>query len=522
MGIYSCVLRGLESMQDSSISPPSPESIWSAALLGLSFMLVLSSAANALGAFFHAKDIDLLLKTPISKYQLFIGKFYEICFSSCWMLLVFGVPMLAAFMSFYQPSAGIALLAFAHLIPFLVIYCALGTLVAILFASLVPAHRTRELLMLVAFILIIIIGIKGDSLFQLMFSKTTGTEQIERVLNFIRSTTRVWLPSYWTAVGIGALFKSGINWHALSLLLFTAGASLTATFLFFYCLLERGLNLSIGGKRKLLSSTLRFDPFFQFLPLTHVTRAIIQKDLVSFLRDLTQALQMLLLVGLSLMYLINFRALGAVELLSSDAREWWQGVLTISNLGIGAFLVSAISTRFVFPSVSLEGQSFWLLQSAPCDIDELLRAKFYLWFIPVSIFAVIILTFGSYAIGAGISTLVITALATLIICYGIVSVAIGMGAYFARFDWDHPSELAASFGSLVYILFSIALIGANLLPTALLLLGKAAQSAVGTGPFGLGWFYVAAFGAVVLAMLNIWVSRIAFRVGSNALKKMGD
>lgn len=40
-------------------------------------------------------------------------------------------------------------------------------------------------------------------------------------------------------------------------------------------------------------------------------------------------------------------------------RLWWQAILIIGNMTMGAFVMTAVATRFVFPSVSLEGQTFW-------------------------------------------------------------------------------------------------------------------------------------------------------------------
>lgn len=517
LGIYSGVLNGLRSAANSP-APPSPEAIWGAALFGLGLMLILSSAASALGTLYHAKDMELLLKAPISRSTLFFGKLLEVTFSSCWMLVVFGAPLLAGFVQFYSPPAITVPIVIMLMIPMLLIYCALGTMLAVLFAALVPAHRTGELLMLVAFALIVTIGLKGDDLIHLMFSTVSAPEQIERILAFMRTTNKIWLPSYWAAVGIAAAF-TGKSSSSAPLLILSSMAALSLSFLFFGLLFDRGFNLANGGRRRLLASTRNFNRLFQYIPVNHTARAILQKDTVSFLRDLTQALQMILLIGLSLMYLMNFRALGTVQLLSPELRSWWQGVLTVANLGIGAFLVSAVSTRFVFPSVSLEGQSFWIIQSSPATIREVLEAKFYMWFFPVAGFATLVLTFGSYAIGARAEGLILTAIASLIICYGIVGLAVGMGAYFARFDWDHPSELAASFGSLVFIVFSILLITINLLPTGLILLGKEAQAYEGTGRIGALWFYVAVLGAIVLAWINLWIAGKAMDIGTKALSK---
>jgi hypothetical protein len=57
-----------------------------------------------------------------------------------------------------------------------------------------------------------------------------------------------------------------------------------------------------------------------------------------------------------------------------------------------------------------------------------------------------------------------------IMTFGLVGLAMGLGATFANFTWEHPSQLAASFGSLIYMLGSTVLILICLMPGMMMLL----------------------------------------------------
>lgn len=90
----------------------------------------------------------------------------------------------------------------------------------------------------------------------------------------------------------------------------------------------------------------------------------------------------------------------AVQGLPPDARIWWQGFLVVSNIAMGAFVITAACTRFVFPAVSMEGQSFWMPQSAPIEISDILKAKFWCWLVPIATMSSVIFSIGAMAINA--------------------------------------------------------------------------------------------------------------------------
>jgi ABC-2 type transport system permease protein len=52
------------------------------------------------------------------------------------------------------------------------------------------------------------------------------------------------------------------------------------------------------------------------------------------------------------------------------------------NVGLAAFVLSAIAARFVFPAVSTEGEAFWIIQAAPVALKTFLWIKFFLYAIP--------------------------------------------------------------------------------------------------------------------------------------------
>jgi hypothetical protein len=100
------------------------------------------------------------------------------------------------------------------------------------------------------------------------------------------------------------------------------------------------------------------------------------------------------------------------------------------------------------------------------------------------------------------------------VTYGIVSVGIGLGAHFADFSWEHPSQLILSLGSLLFMLASSALVMINIIPLTILLrfslarINSAAEDHLAAG--------ILAAAAVVV--LNLAIGRYSMKLGERSLR----
>jgi ABC-2 type transport system permease protein len=494
-------------------------------LLFLFLMLLFSNSIAALGAFYLGRDLDLLLASPLSKPRFFFGKMLEIFGGSSWMAVIFGLPAILGFASAYQAGWDYGLIVVATLIPYFVLPTALSIVVITLFTVMVPANRTREILFFVFALVLMGIYLIGKLVFPSNASFQNANDLL-RIVSILSVPNTTWMPSYWAATCLGeTLEHSGKNILPYLAMLYSTAFGLTALayFLvrtFHFTAYSRARDNRHGLK---LSSRTSHSFFVRATPIfDQQFRAVIMKEFKIFARDMTQAVQLLLLLGLCMIYLYNFRILQSINGLPETTRMWWQGFLVVSNLAMGAFVITAVCTRFVFPSLSLEGQSFWILQTSPMSIKDLLHAKFWCWLVPVATISSIIFASGALAINAGPHVVIINALASWVICYGIVGLAVGMGAFFANFDWEHTSQLAASFGSLVFMLFSTLLIFLNLLPAGLLIFLRTLRMA-GYTFTQTNWYVAVGCSALLLVYLNYVATRWSLRLGETALReRMGS
>ncbi len=202
-----------------------------------------------------------------------------------------------------------------------------------------------------------------------------------------------------------------------------------------------------------------------------------------------------------------------MESFPENIRPWWKNFLFVGNVAMGAFITTAMCTRFVFPSLSLEGRCFWIVQNSPLRIQDVLRIKFWVWFFPVAILSAVFFVSGAYAIGADYRMILVNGVVSIIVCYGLVGLGVGMGALFAQFDWEHASQLAGGFGNLLYMLVATSLIFINLIPSWFLLFAD--QSPLSEGQLIV---FIAA-NVIFIFGINVYATRIAMRLGAESLNK---
>src|SRR5262245_3874443 len=115
-------------------------------LLTFLSMLLFSNLITALSNFFLARDLDLLLSTPVTTGSFYYSRVITTILNSSWMVLFFSLPIFLA----YGTVSGIGIsfyLWVAVVLPlFLIIPASVGVLVTHLLVYCLPAKRIRDIL----------------------------------------------------------------------------------------------------------------------------------------------------------------------------------------------------------------------------------------------------------------------------------------------------------------------------------------------------------------------------------------
>jgi hypothetical protein len=141
----------------------------------------------------------------------------------------------------------------------------------------------------------------------------------------------------------------------------------------------------------------------------------------------------LLLGAVVAIYVYNFRALP----IEGDGflAERMKDMAIVLNLGLGAFVTTSVAVRFVFPMVSLEGRSLWVLRTAPVSLERIWWTKFWMGFVPLAAFAVALVMTTNRLLD--VPTLPAAIIAGLLVALVAAIVAMGLGVRRAPSEARH-------------------------------------------------------------------------------------
>lgn len=458
------VLTRLEDLIDIAYLPPGM--VLGMIFFSLFFILLVSGGAHAYGALFLAHDLDLIMASPIKRFDFFNGKFQEVLISTSWIAVIILLPVIAVFGVHYQAPFAFYLVSFLLMLPFFAIPATLSMIVAIIMAIVVPAHRARYAAYGVGVISLLAIG------YLLHFSASTGMGSLGVFgifLKFVRlfsTPASLSLPSHWLAVVLGELLvPSGKELTPFIILLLSSCVTLIAlSFLIVAAVYPNIYKSAYVDNRGISESwVLKGSWVAKFCGFTDFQSVMFEKDVKLLLRNSLQMMHVLMFGGICSMYLYFLSVQQNLEAsFPVDQARWWKMLILSMNDAIELFVVIAVCTRFVFPCVSLEGRGFWILRVSPWSMAEILRSKIRTWYLILGVSFLLIFCLANYVLHGSLALALIKAVTTLATSYGLVGLAVGSGAVFARFDWEHESQLAASFGSMVFMLVGVLYAAASL------------------------------------------------------------
>ncbi len=486
--------------------------------LVLFIMVLISTVLSAIGTLFLSEDLELVLSSPVPSRSFFFGKFFYVYFSASWMPFLFIAPVIIAFGHIYHPSWLYYLMPFLLMLGWFAIPAGLGMLIAVLLVLVVPVYRVREM-----FIVLMIAAAAGIYMLcesiGLQWTTLKSAEEMLRIIAILTMPSITWLPSNWLAGAIQDLLQpGGISWQLYATLLYSCAAvSISLAYIAVRLFENRAYSLVRNKRRDDKVSSRQVQKALRFLgrPLSPPFRGILGKELRVLSRDVAQAVQVLMLLVLGLIYLYHMRVFSAVESFPESIRPWWKSFMFLGNVCMGAFISTAICTRFVYPAISMEGRSFWVLQTSPLSIRDIMKVKFWSWYVPVAIISCLFFVSGASIIGGDFAIILVNALSSIIICYGIVGLAIGIGAIFAHFDWEHSSQLAAGFGSFIFMLSSIILVFVDMIPASFMLFDNGGGSYHRSSRF----YAFVGLNLLIVAVVNYLLARVVMQRGERNLEK---
>ncbi len=430
-------------------------------LLSFVSILVLSNVVTALSSFFLARDLDLLVSSPVDWLRLYLAKLGETLLHSSWMVALTAIPILTAYGVIYHGGWLFAPYAVLTIVPLLVLPAVLGTAITLVLVNLFPARRTRDLLSVIA------LGAAGGVvlLFRLVrperLARPEGFRNLLDFITVLRTPTSPFLPSEWATQAIMSDLRGGsgapLDPLPLALLWTTAAAFVTLGALLHRELYATGFTRAQEGAERFVRGTFwRWTIGWALGPLPVAKREFVLKDIRLFFRDTTQWSQLILLAVLVVVYLFNVKAL---PLFSGEQIPYFYVTLVaFLNLGLSGFVLASIAARFIFPAVSLEGRHMWLLRSSPLDLRALLWSKYWVGTVPLLVLALILTGLTNVLLKVPPFMMIVSLSAICGLTLAIAAMALGFGALYPQFETENAAQIPTSFGGLIFMMATIALL----------------------------------------------------------------
>ena len=426
-------------------------------LVGFFSILLLSNVITALSSFFLAKDLDLLVSGPVDWLKLYGAKLLETIVHSSWMVVLMAVPMFAAYGIAYDGGWWFPLIALLIFLPVLIIPGVVGSAVTLILVNVFPARRTRDILSVIA-----VLAAGGIVLlFRLVrperLARPEGFRSLVDFVTVLRTPTSPFLPSEWAQHATMGWLQYKLDFLPFYLLWSTAAAAIVLGAILHWLLYLKGFSKAQESAQRWARSGV-FSKVAGWLlrPAGILRRELVLKEVRLFFRDTTQWSQLILLAVLVIVYVFNIKFL---PLRGEGITFFLVNVVPFLNLVLAGFVLASIAARFIFPGVSLEGRTLWLLRSSPMSMRDLLWSKFWVGTLPLLLLAIGIVGVTNYLLDVSAFMFGVSLLTIVLMTFAVAGLAIGFGTLFPQFETENAAQIPTSFGGLLFMMSAIAVIG---------------------------------------------------------------
>lgn len=423
--------------------------------LSIFLLLIFSNTLVAFSTLYRSREVVYLLQGPISFTDFFYARFIECVVFSSWALAYLGSPMMIAYALSTSAGPLFYLMAALMFFPFVTIPASFGCAITIVLVRYFPRLKLSWIALL---------GGAGVALFFFYIrsvirgARFSEESTFQAILLAMKNTQSTLFPSYWAAEGIlnaadgnvgGALF-----WFCLILSTAMMVVMLTATLAshLFY----PGWSYLMGQDRQRIKPMDRGILAWtgRALRVLHEPyQSLFMKDIKLFWRDPTQWSQFVIFFGIMAIYIANIR--NSSRLYES---EFWRGWIACLNVGSVMLILATLTSRFVFPLISLEGRRIWILGLAPLTFRQLIWQKFWLSVSMTAVFTVGLAILSGYMLKLEAVYYALTVYSVLVSTFGLSGLAVGLGALYPTFTEDNPARIVSGMGGTLNLLVSVAFI----------------------------------------------------------------
>ena len=485
----------------------------------LFLMLIFSNILIVFSTLFRSREVAFLLVAPLSFRELFLARFVECAVFSSWASAYLGSPLILAYGLTTEALWPFYIAAAAFYVPFVVIPAALGafcTLFLVRIRSWVPGTTlviSAAIALAVVFTVLRVklaeSGLEQEGLF--------SAEGISTVLAITGRAQSPWLPSHWASQGLLLVSSAHYREAAFFFLLLLANA-----FFLTWFGAEAAQRLFLPGwtdlhgtgrERERLPGRGLPGLIDRFLtPLPEPARSLVAKDIRLFWRDPTQWAQFAVFFGVMAVYVATMRSRMVID--SENYRDW----VATMNIAASTLILATLTSRFVFPLVSLEGRRFWILGLAPITLRQVVWQKFFLSVATTSLFTIGLVVLSCLRLRVPPVAFSLALYGIIITNFALSGLAVGLGSLYPNFQEDNPARIVSGMGGTLNFLLSMGYIALVVAAQALVIQWRALERFA--QPQAYGWVLAGVF--VFITALSATCMTLPMRLGLRHLQTMEE
>jgi len=333
-------------------------------------LAVISGAISSLYSMFKTGELDFLFGLPLDPRAIFDYLLVQNMLLTVWPVIIVGLPLVGALVVEFKISLPVGFVMVVGLLPLTVTAEALGALLAI---GGTRAFRGLSRQLTVGLVAILGVGVA------FFLADAVAPSRLDHLVNtavvggadFIRNPRidQPWMPNYWLSLAYksGMIGRPAEEATAIGMLVFlTVLAVGVSRYLGARLFLDTWLRSRENPRRARGEMRRRFPRFIPGL-----RGALVERDYLVFSRssnEISQAGFFFMLVLILVFVISRYSSLPA-------GAGVWSYRAVVLLFGVIVYYLAMLANRFIFPSLSMEGRSFWILVSSPLELRELVAAK---------------------------------------------------------------------------------------------------------------------------------------------------
>ncbi|MFQ5449639.1 MAG: hypothetical protein ACE5E9_03370 [Nitrospinaceae bacterium] len=426
--------------------------------LTLFVMVLFSSLIVTLSVFYLSKDLGLIHSLPVRESTVVFTRFIQTVIHSSWMVLLFSIPIFTAYGSYFGVPWEYYLYLALNIVPFMTMPCLLGSLLILALMRYFPTRKAHQVLSFLG--LVFLAGLVAYLRFlspEKFFGQEVSDDQIILFVESLKVPDYKFLPSSWMTLGLtGWVLGETSRAFDQSLYLYSTTIVLTAVLwrvsrrIYFegWCRIQEVRSAPTDSN----GSVKRKPTLIDKLPLPPAQRALLAKDIKIFTRDPEQWSQIFILIALVFVYIFNIMNLP----LNNPVLK---NVVSVLNIGLVGFVLSALISRFVFSATSVEGKRIWTIYTAPVDMEKFLWSKFWMFFPPLLFIAEFLVIVSNHLLQVDAYVMNVSIIGVFLITVALVGLGLGLGAMYPMFEHENISQIPAGTGGILFMTLSFSYVG---------------------------------------------------------------